>query len=60
MVKFNPQKHKGHINCKRLNKTVYVNANAEVHPQYGWICDCGNWTKLDPYYHDGLVEGVEL
>lgn len=62
-VKLNSKKHKGYINCRRLNKTIYIYKfpdEAFEHPQYGWLCSCGNWTKLDPYYHSGICEGKDI
>jgi len=57
-VKLNSRKHRGYIICKRLNKVVYIYKEAIADKQSGFICDCGNWHKLDPYYCSGLLDGV--
>jgi len=59
-IRLNPKKHRGYIICKRLNKVVYINKDAICDPQSGFICDCGQWAKLDPYYHSGMIDGVKI
>jgi transcription initiation factor IIE alpha subunit len=56
-IKLNPKLHKGYFICKRFNVVVYVYKEA-VESKYGWQCpECGQFTKLDGFYHDGEVEG---
>lgn len=57
--KFNPKKHSGTITCRRLNITTCIDSCAIPHEKARWLCKCGNWTKLDPYYHDVFYEGVK-
>lgn len=59
-VRLNPKKHRGYIICKRLNKVVYISKEAVPDKQSGFLCDCGNFHKLDPYYHEGLLDGVKI
>ena len=59
-IRMNPKKHKGFIICRRLNKIVYIWHNAVEDKQNGWLCDCGMFIRLDPYYHSGSCEGVEI
>ena len=37
--------------CLRLNKLIKVSPDAIPDKDYGWICDCGNWTELDKENH---------
>lgn len=57
--RLNPKKHLGYIECRRLDRLTYIDIGAFPHPNAGWLCRCGNWTKLDPYYHDVLYNGVK-
>jgi len=59
-VKLNPKKHSGYIICKRLNKVVYIGNAAIPSPICGFICDCGQCAKLDPYYHTVFYAGKRL
>ena len=59
-IKLNPKKHRGYIICKRLNKIVYISKEAISSSTCGFICDCGQCVKLDPYYHEGLIDGVKI
>lgn len=58
-VKLNPKLHCGYITCRRLNMIVYIFKDGIPHPNAEWLCKCGNWTKLDPYYHDVFYKGVK-
>jgi len=57
-VRMNPKKHSGYIECRRLNKIVYITIDAIPNENCGFICDCGNWCGLDPYYHSYTYKGV--
>ena len=41
-----------YIFCKRLNKKIKISDVAIPNKDYGWICDCGNWTKKDVTFHE--------
>jgi len=58
-VKLNPKRHKGYILCRRLNKVVYIYKDAVI-SEYGFICDCSECTKLDPYFHKVFYKGMWL
>lgn len=59
-VRLNPKKHSGYIICKRLNKVVYIGNAARPSQVCGFICDCGQCVKLDPYYHEGMWKGEKF
>jgi len=42
-----------YVFCKHLGKKlkIYPDAIPETRHGWGWICDCGNWTGLDPDEH---------
>ena len=39
------------IICHRLQKEIAISEDAIENKQFGWICDCGNWTKEDENNH---------
>ena len=52
--------------CKelsQLNKRRYIIKSSEeavYHSEYGWICDCGNWTKGDDTLHVPIKKGLRF
>lgn len=47
--------HKGCIGwvyCKRLDKTLDIGDQAAIPDKKGYLCDCGRYTRLDPFHHE--------
>ena len=50
--------------CKKLsqmNTSRYIiksSKEAVYHFDFGWICDCGNWTKGDDTLHVPIKKGL--
>jgi len=41
-----------YIYCKQLERRIIIEKDAIENPKWGWICDCGKWTKETPGCHD--------
>ena len=52
----------GFIVCRRLNKKFNISVDArpldENRPDF--LCECGRWVKMDPYYHDCMWKGRKV
>ncbi len=47
--------HKGCIGwvyCNRLDKTLDIGDQAAIPDKKGYMCDCGRYTRLDPFKHE--------
>jgi len=41
----------------RFNRKIFCKNEAIYNNEFGWICDCGRWTKGDDDYHKPLRKG---
>jgi hypothetical protein len=41
-----------------FNRIITVSDDALMNYEYGWLCDCGRWTKGDDVYHKPLKTGI--
>jgi len=54
----------GWIYCKRLDKTFDIGDQANIPDKRGYSCDCGRYTRLDPFnhtinYYDEDIVGID-
>jgi hypothetical protein len=42
----------------RFNRVISCSNDAIMNYEYGWICDCGRWTKGDDVYHKTSKMGL--
>jgi hypothetical protein len=42
----------------QFNRIILCSKDAVYNEEFGWICDCGRWTKGEDVYHKTLKMGI--
>lgn len=50
---------RGVLVCKRLKRRIVISFDAVEDDKYGWLCDCGHWSKIDVHNHYAAKNGRE-